>query len=275
MKRNTIVFFATVIIIICGCNSSDDYNKIIPSHVDKFAKDFINYVHDGDVDKCLSMVMPEMNNQKGIQFLNNTHRNIGGLSIDSLVIINGTKTTISGGGEKTTNYKVDYECNTGSKYLYFAFGVREQNNKLVVTGFNGTITEESLREVHAFTLKGKGFKHYIFLLFAVLIPLFIIFTLVVAIRTKIKRKWLWIIGILFGVIKFSLNWTTGQIGFQLISISIIGAGIVKSGSVAPWIISFSIPVVAIIFWVIRLNKKEEMEATDQINNVAETGEPKE
>jgi len=62
---------------------------------------------------------------------------------------------------------------------------------------------------------------------------------------------LWIIFILFGFVTFSLNWTTGEFEIQLISIKLFGVGIIKLGIIAPWIVSFSIPIGAIIFWIKR------------------------
>ena len=134
-----------------------------------------------------------------------------------------------------------------------------------VSVFDGRIADEPLSKAYIFTFKNKGFLHYLFLFFATLIPIFIIITLIFAIKTKLKNKWLWIIGILFGFIKFSINWTTGQVGFNLINISILGAGFSKPGNIAPWILSFSLPIVAIIFWHKRYWDIKETEAQKRLD----------
>ena len=108
-----------------------------------------------------------------------------------------------------------------------------------------------------------------------MIPIFILVTLVFAIRAKLSRKWLWIIGILLGFVKFSLNWTTGQVGFQIISFQLLGAGFSKAGLVAPWTLSFTLPIVAVIFWIKSYNDKRTIDIsttpTDQIEK-KENGE---
>ena len=260
------ILYLTAILTIgfTSCNPKIDFSKIVPDNVNKFATEFISEIHKGNIDTCMTLVLPEMYNENGKQFLTNTFTNIQTFSIDSFSIINAQKSSLLG-DNGFTNYGIDYEYKVGDKFLYFTLGIREQNNKLTLTSFDGTIKDESLSKVYAFTLKNKGFLHYMFLFFAILIPIFIITSLIFAIRTKLTRKWLWIIGILFGFIKFSINWTTGQVGFGLINISILGAGFSKAGNIAPWILSFSLPIVAIIFWYKRYWDKREAEAQKRLS----------
>lgn len=262
--KKIIYLTALMIIGLTGCNPKIDFSKIVPDNVNNFATGFISEIHKGNIDTCLTLVSTEMNNDNGRQFLTNTYTNIQNFSIDSFSIINARKTTMLG-ENGFSNYGIDYEYKVGSKFLYFTFGIREQNGKLIITAFDGRMMDDSLSKVHAFTLKDKGLLHYLFLFFAILIPIFIIITLIVAIKTKLSKKWLWIIGILFGFIKFSINWTTGQVGFSLINISILGAGFSKSGNIVPWILSFSLPIVAIIFWYKRYWDKREAEAQRRLD----------
>ena len=270
MKKN---FCFTVLLIIClsGCNPKFNFSKIVPDNVNKFATGFISEIHKGNVDSCLTMMSPEMNNENGKQFLTNTYSNIRAFSIDTFSIIRARKTSMLG-EDGFTNYRIDYEYKTGTKFLYFNFGIREQNEEMKVTAFDGRIMDDSLSKIYAFTFKDKGFLHYLFLFLAILIPVFIIITLIAAIKTKLTKKWLWIIGILFGFIKFSINWTTGQVGFSLINMSFLGAGFSKAGIIAPWILSFSIPIVAIVFWYKRYSGKKEAEAKTLIDERMKTRE---
>lgn len=237
---------------LSGCKFKIDYKKIVPNSIDKFAEQFIGFVHEGKIDTCLSLVLTEMNTDNGRKFLQNCYSKINSLSLDSGKIINANKTTLLG-RDGFTNYWIDYEYNTNNNFLYFKIGIREQEGILAVTAFDGTILKEPLSKTLSFTFQDKGIKHILFFCFFILVPVFILFTLVFAIKTKLNKKWLWIIGILLGFTRFSINWATGQIGFRLLSFSIIGFGFSRSGNVAPWILSFAIPVVSIIFWIKRLN----------------------
>jgi hypothetical protein len=99
-----------------------------------------------------------------------------------------------------------------------------------------------------FTAPGKSPLQYIFLLIAVLSPAAMIWALVKVIRTKgLRRKWLWGILAFIGLCQLQMNWTTGQIGFNPISIQIIGFGIAKTfNPLAPWVVSLTLPVGAIL-----------------------------
>jgi hypothetical protein len=269
--KKLICFSLILAIVLSSCNPQIDFGKVVTSQVDKFATGFITQIQNGNIDSCLTLVQPEMNNEISRQFLTNTRNNILTFNLDSCRIINARKTTMMG-DNGFTNYGIDYEYPIGDKFLYITFGIREQNNKLMITAFDGRIMDYSLSKVHAFTLKDKGFLHYLFLFFAISIPIFIIISLIFVIKTKLKRRWLWIIGVLFGFIKFSINWTTGQVGFSLINISILGAGCSKSGYIAPWILSFSLPIVAVIFWYKRYCDRKEEDAQKRLDEMMKAKE---
>ena len=123
----------------------------------------------------------------------------------------------------------------------------------------------SLGEINAFTLAGKSPLHYVFLGAVVFMPLFLIYMVVMIIRTKVKRKWLWIPLMFVGICQFSLNWTTGEFGFRLINVNTPGFGVYRPGLYGPWSLFASIPIGAIIF-LIKLRTLEQLplvEHTDE------------
>lgn len=263
MKKFGLLLFLTGLLF--SCNPNIDFEKIVPQHVDKFATGFIDDIKKGNIEECLLKVTPEMNNQSGRDYLTNSFRSIESLQIDSIRIISARQQSLMG-EDGFTNYIIDYEYFIKDRYLYFTFGIHEEKGKLSITSFDGRFFETSLTEIHSFTLDKKGLVHYLFLVIAILVPVFILVTLVFAIRTKLNKKWLWIIGILLGFVKFSLNWTTGQVGFQIISFQLLGAGFSKGGLVAPWTLSFTLPIVAIIFWIKRNNNKETIDISTTPNS---------
>ena len=99
------------------------------------------------------------------------------------------------------------------------------------------------------------------LTYAVCVALFTLVVLVVAAKTKMKRrKWLWILFIIFGIGKFSVNWTTGQWGVQFFALQLFSASS-YSDLYGPWIISASLPIGAVIFLLrrnsIRIRDEEQ------------------
>ncbi len=150
--------------------------------------------------------------------------------------------------------RLTYQYHFSNSWLLAAITIDTIGETKHVFGVTVNPIPKSLRELNAFTFSDKGVRHYVMLILAIAIPVFILAVLILCIRTKMrKRKWLWIIFILFGFGKLSLNWTTGQFFFNPRSIycQMFGAAATKWGLYAPWIISISVPVGAIMFLIRR------------------------
>lgn len=74
-------------------------------------------------------------------------------------------------------------------------------------------------------------------------------TILVWRRRWLKRRWLWTIGSVLGFARFALNWSTGAWAISLVNVSLLGAQATKAGPYAPWVLSFGVPIVAIIVLV--------------------------
>ncbi|RZJ44051.1 MAG: hypothetical protein EON87_10780 [Brevundimonas sp.] len=100
-----------------------------------------------------------------------------------------------------------------------------------------------------FKLIGKSPLHYIVLLLTGLMPLFCLASAGVA---GWRRRWGWMVLSLFSVGLFTLNWSTGAVGVQTFQFAILGSTAFKgAGPVDPWMLSFGIPVPAILFWALK------------------------
>ena len=97
---------------------------------------------------------------------------------------------------------------------------------------------------------GTGAAHLLLIL-VVGVPVFTLWVLVLCIRTKMRRKILWSILILLGATTLTLNWTTGEMDFQLFSLHLPSARYYKAGIYAPWIFSVSFPLGAVMFLIKR------------------------
>ena len=116
-----------------------------------------------------------------------------------------------------------------------------------IVGFHVQPESESLESQNRFTWAGKSALQYGVLVSAIVAALFTLCVLVVCIRTKMKRrKWLWIVFILFGFGKLSVNWATGQWGIMVLAVQLFSASM-HADFFGPWIISVSVPVGALLF----------------------------
>ncbi len=112
-----------------------------------------------------------------------------------------------------------------------------------------TVSPGQVAAAGAFTLQNKSLLHYAMLAGVVLAPLICLTTAGVA---GWRRRWGWMIFSLFGVTQLALNWNTGEWGFQPLNFAILGAGAMKGlGPLDPWILSVSLPVPALLFWILK------------------------
>lgn len=264
MKKIKIIFILFFISIITSCNFENNIKENVPKNVKSVINDFTLCIQNGEYDNCFDLLNSELRNENVRNYLISLNSQIQNSKLDSFNIVGYKKKTFF--NENTSiNYGLDYEFVLENKYLFITFLVNENNDKLTINAFNASVNDESIVKEN-FSLENKSFLHYMFLFFAIIIPIFIIITLIFAIKSKLNRKWLWIIGILFGLIKFSINWDSGISDIDIINFQIFSAGFSRTGIASPWIVSFSIPVFAILFWYIRqknlksVNDKNSLES---------------
>jgi len=158
---------------------------------------------------------------------------------------------------------LSFEYQFPSKWLLINVATQKKDGVSTIIGFNIYPLSDSLENLNKFRLAGKNLLQYVTLAFAVLIPVFILYALVLCIRTKMeKRKWLWIISILIGIGKFTVNWTTGQWGIAPLSFQLFGASLFAPPYGA-WLISVSLPLGAILFL---LRRKKFVASTEPLSS---------
>lgn len=147
--------------------------------------------------------------------------------------------------------KLTYEYHYPDRWLLVSVAVQKKDGVSTIIGFNVNKVADSLENSNKFGLSGKSPLQYAVLAVAVLAPLFSLYALVLCIRTRMQgKKWLWILSILFGIGSLSVNWTTGQLDLQLLSIQLLSASAVAPPYGA-WTVSVSVPLGAILFVVLR------------------------
>jgi hypothetical protein len=153
---------------------------------------------------------------------------------------------------QNTTYSLTYDYEYAESWLVANVVLEKVGETVRVSGVHTTPTRQSQKSLNEFRFTNKGVLHYVFLTLAVLIPVFCVATIVACQRTKIhKRKWLWYIFIALGFVQISLNWTTGQTNVLPLSFLLLGAGFNQAGPHAPLILTFAVPVGAIVFWLRR------------------------
>jgi hypothetical protein len=156
----------------------------------------------------------------------------------------------------TTTYNLTFDYEFPDRTLVANMILETRDGRTQIEGLHVTQLTGSVANVNAFNLAGKRPVDYAILGLTIFIALFTVTTAIVAFFTYIpKRKWLWIIFILIGFGQFYLNWTTGQVAYNLLAFQLFGAAFSQQ-FLGPVIISFGFPLGAILFWERRRGWRE-------------------
>lgn len=243
--------------ILSGCgDSADQMKKFTPPEDEAVAKNYIDLLRHNKFELVENDFDPSIKSSSTQDTLAKMAAAIPAQAPISVKVVGAH--SFSDSNRRQINLAFEYQF--PSKWILINVATQKKDGVTTIIGFHVYPLADSLENLNKFTLKGKSPFQYAVLAFAALIPLFIIWTLVLCIRTKIeKRKWLWIIFILFGVFRLSINWTTGQWQAAPFYFSFLG-----SSAFAPaygaWLISISLPLGAIIFLIRRKKLVASVEA---------------
>jgi len=152
-----------------------------------------------------------------------------------------------------TTGNLTYEARGGGRTALFSVAVVRNGGDPAITTFRWEPTSQPLAAANAFTLSGKSATHYLYLALAILAVLTCVTG---AIFAGVQRLGiLWILISLVGIGSFDINWTTGATRFNPASFHLLGAGFVRAGNVAPWVLMWSLPVGTILMLVVWWQRK--------------------
>ena len=259
------VIFIVFALVLSSCSQEELQERFIPKEESGFAKDYLSKLRGRDFAYVKSILSPELDAQVTDELLEQMAAHFGEGEPLSVKII-GSQVNVFN-GQWQGNFTFEYQFESGWNLANAALQKFDDGYRVI--GINVYQTEASQKEINAFNLSSKSGLQYLVLCLAVLVPLFILFTLIVCIRTPIKRKkWLWVIFVLLGFGAIQVNWTNGAYAFQLISIHLFGASATAASPAAPWVLSASVPLGAIVFWmrrkslIERANKSSQQDASD-------------
>jgi len=148
-------------------------------------------------------------------------------------------------GVTSIAFTIEYAFADG--WLLAQVALAEQGGQRRITALHITPRTQSLEQEHAFRLAGKGASQYVVLAGALASLALSLCALVVCARTRgLRRKGLWVVFILLGFGKLTVNWTTGELFLLPLSVQLFGASAMAELG-APWMIAASLPVGALVF----------------------------
>jgi hypothetical protein len=189
MSRVNAIIILALSIVFSSCDSE----LFIPKDTDEFAQNYIRLIRNGEFDKAIKSLDATLAKQD-THWLSKVSDSLNQGEEKSLKIVGSNVFRKSG----KTRTGLTYELEFPNKWLLVEIDIEKVNDKQSIIGLRTHQLQRPLEELNSLSLQGKEFKHYVFLLLAILIVGFTIFVLILCIRTKIAKKWAWILFIFVG-----------------------------------------------------------------------------
>jgi hypothetical protein len=230
-----------------GCTKEDAIKKFTSDKEEAIATGFIDKLRKRQVEEIESRLEDNLRAPGVRDTLMKMAEMIPVAEADSVTLV-GAHSQL-GDGRRFINLTYQYQF--GDRWFLINCATRGEGETLRIAGFNVTSIPRSLEEEYRFTLAGKSPIQYTVLAAAILFPLLSLFALVKCARDRnLRRKWAWILFILLGVGKLTINWTTGAWGFKPVSFLLFSGG-AFADLYGPWTISTALPLGALVYLLSR------------------------
>ena len=244
-KANCSFFLIFLLLaLVNGCDQSARLERKAPQDV-SLVKSYFDLIRGGHSDQVKDLMVPALQNAES------------SADFEELVATIPKEVPRS-----VKAIKVELRCEEGNcedaiilEYKYstervlFNVMLLKEARQVSILGIHITVIPESFMKANEFRLSNMDPFQYLILTLATLLPTFSLYVLVLCIRARIgPRKWLWAGFILCGITRLGMNWKTGQLDFEFLSIQLLSAG-ANAQPYGPWVIFVSLPLGAILFLI--------------------------
>ena len=247
MRNRNLSLLALVFLIpLSGCDQSAKIERRSPDDVSSVKTDF-EMLRQGENDRVESAFDPAA---KDTGFRSDFEEMVATIPAENPL---GVKTVwVAVQCEEAICYdRVIMEYRYSTQLLLFNVLLKKEGGQSLIEGMHIRVIPESFLKANEFTLSKKGLSQYAILTLAILLPAVSLYALILCIRSRIgPQKWIWAAFILFGVLRLGVNWTTGQLDFEVMVIQFLSVGAFAE-PYEPWVISVSLPLGAILFLIYR------------------------
>lgn len=160
----------------------------------------------------------------------------------------GSNVVDFGGGNETLSTQDEYAFPGGAALVDTQVFRPTAKASWQIQGLHVRYATKAQLAANDFTLAGKGIPQYLFLAWVFLSPALMIAALVKVLRTRdLRRKWLWGLLAFFGVTSIQMDWTTGGIAFNALTLQLLSFGFMRAPSAfAAWTLQATVPVGAVL-----------------------------
>jgi hypothetical protein len=240
-----------------GYDRDDLLYKTMPREDEAFAQHAVDLLRQGRFDQVEDQLDPSIRNTQIRDTLTRMHDVFPSAQPASIKTVEAG--SVRGRNGSTTHITLEYEFGpqimptsgrtelVPRSWRLAQVVIQRSDGAKTVRGLAVTPTSKSYEEMNEFTLADKGISQYAGLSLALGVAGITLYALVLCIRSKIgKKRWIWLIPMLFGLLRVTVNWTSGQWTFTPLAFQIPPVNVAVE-AYGPWQIITYAPVAAITF----------------------------
>jgi len=232
------------------CSTEKYLEKLVPNDISVYTQQYISKIIDGDIEYCYNQLTSDIKNPEAKNSIIKLNSYLQDKTLINKLVLSYRRSWTAGSKKADITYhQIQYEYEYKSDFIIYSIVIKDDNKVKSINGFRINISKVSLSKANEFDFNNKKAIHYFFFLMTIMQPLIILITIVGILKSNFTKKWLWIVFSFIGILSFNLNWSTGDLSYQLFSIKIFSASFLKSNLYGPWIMSFGIPIGSVIFWL--------------------------
>ena len=240
-------FWLLLSILIVACDQQARFEELVPKDEAAFAERYLQQLARGDLDAVEAKLDPPIVSPEIRAELAALSESFPKTNPKNIKLV-GSNTRVD---DERWQAQFTFEYEYPGQWLLAGVAMHRDGADLLIDGVNVEHIVDSIENIHRFTLEGKTPVHYAVLLAAGAVVVFIIYSLVLCIRSPhTGRRWVWIIFILLGLGTVNLNWTTGVLDFAPIHVLLFGVGFQKLLYAAP-LVQVALPVGALGYHIAR------------------------
>lgn len=248
-----------------GLNRDDLLYKTMPREDEAFALHSVDLLRQGRFDQVEDQLDPSIRNAQIRDSLTRMHDVFPSAQPASIKTVEAG--SVRGRNGFTTHITLEYEfapqiMPTSGRtelvprsWLLSQVVIQRSDGGRTIRGLAVTPTPKSFEEMNEFTLADKGISQYAGLSLALGVAGITLYAFVLCIRSKMgKKKWFWLLPMLVGLLRVTVNWTTGHWTFTPLAYQIPPVN-VSVYAYGPWQIIIYAPVGAITFLLLYCRRR--------------------
>lgn len=210
----------------------------------QFSLDYLALLESQRIDSAFALLIPELQSDTVRQQLVAVATILANHPLDSTSLIGVQLQSTAG----TRFVNLSWEYPSHGQWIATNVAARySPPTPARVAGFSAQLLVQSLRTLNRFTLQDRSVVHIVWLVAVIGMPLFCLTVAARVLTTRgMPKRWIWALVALVGVARFSLNWTTADVAVSPLYLTLFAAGATKAGPAAPWILSFALPLGAVL-----------------------------